>query len=67
MYKGLNKRKMSYVEEFLEGLEIFLTFASQQPNPESEGKIWCPCKKYKNKQIHLAPHCESSYTKTRVH
>ena len=55
MYKRLNKGKMGYVEEFLEGLEIFLTFASQQPNLESEGKIRCPCKKCKNKQILPVP------------
>ena len=55
MYKRLKKGKMSYVEEFLKGLEIFFTFASQQPNLKSEGKIQCPCKTCKINKFFLLP------------
>ena len=51
MYNRIIKGRHGYVKEFLEGLEGFLAFATQQPNLESEGKIRCPCEKYENNRI----------------
>ena len=51
MYNRIIPGRRGYVKEFLEGLEGFLAFASQQPNLESEGKIRCPYKKCENNSI----------------
>ena len=51
MYNRIIKGRRGYVKEFLEDLEGFLTFATQQSNLKSEDKIKYLCKKCENNSI----------------
>ena len=47
MYNRLLSGQKGYTDEFLNGVEEFVSFACQQAN-SSNGKIRCPCSKCKN-------------------
>ena len=50
MYRRLNAGKKGYTDEFLFGVEQFITFACHQEMFIREGVIRCPCLKCKNRK-----------------
>ena len=54
MYNRLLPGRKGITDQFLRGVEEFITFACQHPIFLSEGKLRCPCLRHKN-QKYLTP------------
>jgi len=49
MYKRIDERTGNFSEEFVAGVDQFMTFANSQPLTQSNGgKFFCPCSVCKN-------------------